>query len=219
MFSTIKKKRILNKQNIIFITGIITTFSTTAFLALLLFLLLYALFILKRKFYSFFLALFIIIIFIQGYQELYFFSNRINRSIEYFNNRSLIEYQSRDRMISAIVDIRRFIRYPIFGTGRVRKARYGTFYDNGELSHRNNGDTDFLVKYGFFFFVFYFWMIRKGIYYYCLYAEYEHAKRFSYIALAIILILGFSETVFQMSMFIALFYLSSFFKKGMFSFT
>jgi hypothetical protein len=109
-------------------------------------------------------------------------------------------------MVSAIVDFDTFIKYPIFGTGRENSSRYSSL-EMVEMKHRNNGLTDFLVKYGILFFIFYFYMIRKTFISLSSY-YFKNKTIWGNIALTAILIIGFSQTLFQMSAFIALFYCS-----------
>ena len=211
LFNLLLEKKLLTKRNVIFILALITTWSTGALAALSALLFLYGTFILRNKNYRFIIVPMVVLLSFYGYTDLSFIKERIDRSVTYFKDRNQTEYQKRDRMVSAIVDLRTFVQYPVFGTGRKFEARFGKT-NMTIMEHRNNGITDFLVKYGIFFFIFYFWNIRKGYLFYS--QSYTNKpKIYGNIALITILLIGFSQTLFQQSAFIALFYLSSFLPK------
>lgn len=217
LFNLIMEKKIFSRKNSIFMIAIITTWSTAAFAALLSLLFLYGVFILKQTNYKFLMIPLILLISFNAYLELPFIQNRIDRTITYFIQRDMVEYQylRRDRMISAIVDFQTFLENPIFGTGRYSEVRYGGSIDPG-LAHRNNGITDFLVKYGAFFFVFYFWRMRKGFENFAQFFI-DKPKVFANISLVAIALVGFSQTLFQQSVFIALFYFFAFSRSRIFT--
>jgi hypothetical protein len=208
LISVTTGNKIFNKKNVIFLIAIISTYSTPALIALSFLLLGYGIYIVRNKFVHIFWPLIIILVSYQAFSKLNFASERILRSITYYEERESAKYEKRDRMVSAIVDIGTFANYPIFGTGREAKGRFGsnTF---GEMQHRNNGLTDFLVKYGIVFFIYYFYMTRRTLIY--LSSQYIHKKEiWGNVALIVILIIGFSQILFQMSTFIAFFYCSIF---------
>jgi hypothetical protein len=202
------KGKVFNRKNLVFIIAIITTYSTPAFIGLAVIFLGYGIWIVRNKYVRLFSPLLIILLSYQAFTNLNFMSERIRRSLVYYQKRESAKYEKRDRMISAIVDLRTFRDYPIFGTGRQDEGRYGSSVVN-ELRHRNNGVTDFLVKYGLLFLIFYFYMVRKT---YISFSSQNilRKKIWGNIALMAILIIGFSQILFQMSVFIAIFYCSIF---------
>jgi hypothetical protein len=146
---------LMNKKNVIFIIAIITTWSTPSLIALLIFIFMIIVFIDSNISKKMLIIPILIITAFQLYNNASFVKDRVDRSIFFFQERDNVENLRRDRMVSAIVDIETFKDYPIFGTGRDSKMRFGTS-DISLFEHRNNGLTDFLVKYGFFFFILYF---------------------------------------------------------------
>jgi hypothetical protein len=208
LFSMILDSKIVNRKNIIFFTAIFFTYSTAVFLGLAILLFGYGIWIVRNRFVRMVFPVLIILLSYLAFSHLGFVSERINRSIEYYQNRGSAEFEKRDRMVSAIVDLETFIYYPVFGTGREVKSRFGTMgFD--EMKHRNNGTTDFLVKYGILFFIFYFYMIREA--FICFASDYLHKRAlWGNIALVVVLLIGFSQTIFQTSVFIAIFYFSVF---------
>lgn len=212
LFSVLIEKKFFSKRNMVFIIALITTWSTASLAALSVLILFYGMFILRKNIYRITLVPMVLLLSFNVYTDLPFVQERIDRSITYFENRKSIDNQRRDRMISAIVDVRTFSKYPVFGTGRNKQARYGGTNRDFVMMHRNNGLTDFLVKYGLFFFIFYFWQIRKT-YYSFAYQYIEKNRTYANIALLTIAVIGFSQILFQQSVFIALFYFSSFLPK------
>ena len=207
-----KKKGIFSKRNNVFIIAIITTWSTASLAALSVLIFLYGWFILRKTIYRLTLVPMVLFMSFYVYTELPFVQDRINRTITYFENRRSIDTERRDRMVSAIVDLRTFSEYPFFGTGRDSGARYGGAINDFIMMHRNNGLTDILVKYGLPYFIFYFWHIRKSYSNFSFHSIGNY-KIYSNIAIVTIALIGFSQTLLQQSVFIALFYFSSFFSE------
>jgi hypothetical protein len=211
LFSIIIEHQIFTRRNVVFLIAIITTYSTAVFIGLAVLLLGYGIWIVKNKFVQIISPFLIIIMSYLAFTHLDFVSERINRSINYYQNREVAKFEKRDRMVSAIVDIETFVHYPIFGTGREVTNRFGSkSFD--VMEHRNNGVTDFLVKYGLIFFLYYFYMMRQT--FICFASPYiEKKERWGNIALSVILVIGFSQILFQMSVFMAIYYCSTFLKK------
>jgi hypothetical protein len=208
LFSMLLERKIVNRNNIVFLTAIFFTYSTAVFIALAVLLFGYGIWIVRNRFVRLVSPGIILLISYLAFSNLGFISERINRSIDYFQNRETVKFEKRDRMVSAIVDLETFVNYPVFGTGREVNSRFGTeVFD--EMQHRNNGVTDFLVKYGLLFSVFYFYMIRKT--FICFASKFLQKKAlWGNIALVVILLIGFSQTIFQTSVFIAISYFSVF---------
>ena len=59
-----------------------------------------------------------------------------------------------------MVDFQDILKNPFFGMGRHDITRFGGS-DDVTLVHRNNGVTDFAVKMGLIFFIFYFYFKQK----------------------------------------------------------
>jgi len=211
LFSLLLDERILTRRNLIFFAALLSTWSTAALITLSALLFLYGTYGLKQRGYRLMLIPLIILGGYFAYSDLPFLKNRIDRSLVYFEQSRQIKYERRDRMVSAIVDLRTFIKSPVFGTGRSSEARFGN-KGTSYLEHRNNGITDFLVKYGILFFVFYFWMMGKSIKYFAQFCGVREFKKFAIIAMLCIFLIGFSQVLFQQSVFIAIFWFSGIIK-------
>lgn len=210
LFLLIYEKKIFTKKSTWLFLGIISTWSTATLLALSAILFFYGTLIIKQKNYRLMLVSVVILALYYSYTELPFFSSRIDRSIGYYENRDTAYNEKRDRMISAIIDLKSFSDHPIFGTGRAMEARFGTSDFTWRI-HRNNGLTDFLAKYGIFFSLFYLYNIWLGYKFFST-DKIKKDKTYANIAIIAIMILGFSQPIFQKSTLIALFYLHTIYK-------
>jgi hypothetical protein len=194
LFSFLRTKNIKEKNNIILLLGTLSTFSTTSFIVILLFILSY--FYIYRKTSQFVLILLVIIpvAFILFF-KLPFFNDKISAQLEYGQtNRSYSIH--RTRMTSAIADIIDFTDHPIMGRGKYEETR---FDNNLKAMNRNNGTTDFLVIYGIIGFFVYFYFYYNSFYNFSLYNKKKTS--FSVFAVIIILVLGFSESYFSLTAF------------------
>lgn len=214
IFNLLHDKKLLSKKNTVFFIALLTTWSTASFIALFLVLSLYVLWMYKKNVSVLLIVPVILYLAVTVYEALPFFSERVDRSVEYFQQRDHVEYERRDRMVSAIVDLRTFSEHPIFGTGRDPQARFSGTGFRTYLEHRNNGITDFLVKYGIFFFIFYFYNIYLGFKKLSLKNGGHEPTKYGILALIGIVIIGFSQVLFQQSVFIALFYQAAFIKNN-----
>ncbi len=206
----VKDRSFWTRKNIVFVIALITTWSTGGFIAFGFFMFLYSILIIKEKRFGLILFLIVPVTFYYIYNELDFFQARVDRSIVYYNHRSDVDYERRDRMVSAIIDFETFLEHPIFGTGRSFEGRFGKTTRKTYLEHRNNGLTDFLVKYGVVFFLFYFFKLYQSFKLYAISVKLSLPRNYGIISLGTLMILGFSQGLFQYSFFIALFYFSSF---------
>lgn len=210
VLSVLSGEKIFCKRNILFMIAGITTLSTATIIALFLLIIFHTIFIQGKKLISILFVPLSIFIAMLAYSDLQFLSKRIDRSIYGLNSLDNAQYEKRSRVVSAIVDLETFSQYPIFGTGRASESRFNSEENSdSELSHRNNGTTDFLVKYGLLFFIYYFWRTKKGFDRIGV-GKVNKARLISFIGLVCILVLGFSQMLFQSSTFIALYYLPSF---------
>lgn len=207
MINTFLHKSLWLKKNLIFLLAITTTWSTGTFVSIMFFVGLYGILVEKKRIYSLLIIPLFILSFVHLYDNFTFLSDRIDRTIYYFEKRDQVSNMRRDRMISAIVDIQDLMDSPIFGYGRNMEARFSDS-SFGVMQHRNNGTTDFLIKYGIIFSIFYFYYIRKSFDNF--YKNKTQNMILKNIVIITVLLLGFYEVVFQMPVFIALFYLPVF---------
>ncbi len=207
VFNTILSGSLINKKNIVFLGAIFSTLSAAGFLALVVFIFLYFLRIQKdRRAWLFFPI--IIAVFIYMFKDINIINTKLTNSVEQYKYGDI--NKKRSRVISALLDFKDIIEYPFYGKGRSMATRFGESKKSW-VTHRNNGDTDFAVKYGIPFWLFYFYFIYYSFKKYSIY--YDRDKFFPLIAITIILIIGFAETYFQQSFFISLFYLHLVYKK------
>lgn len=195
IFNFLKTPIITERKNLVLILGILSTFSTTGYLALFLFIVLFAM----EKYSTIVkigLLIAILPISIFAFQELPFMKNKLIEQAVY--SESKISYtMHRSRFTSAMIDFRDFQEYPLFGRGKFETTR---FNKGVKAINRNNGTTDLLVIYGLIgfilYFTFYFRSFNNIMKYYN-----AHNKFIPYYFLIIILVLGFSENYFLLSFF------------------
>lgn len=210
LFNTVEKKSILDKRSLVFIIGIITTLSTSGYIALFVIIIFFQIFFSEERF-KYVPILFIAIAIIGIYFKTPLLHEKIKRQfkIEMLANR--YQYAQRGRFISAKLDLIDIRNYPFFGRGRNVLTRFDdfdevTFRNTGTLGGtpygRTNGITDFMIKYGLIVFAYYFILLTRSLKAY----NYTQGldKVFAYFMLATILITGFSQVIFQRPIMIAL---------------
>lgn len=153
IFHLFQKKNLFEKQGIVLIMALITTFSTAGYVALFFILLAYA-FTIKKKIYTYMLIPVMVIISINAYQELEFLQSKINSHLSTIQG----NYEGRvaNRFTSILIDLDKIINNPILGNPIESDTEY-TIY-----SHRNNGLSSMAVSYGLVYFIIYFWLVYKG---------------------------------------------------------
>jgi len=207
MFNLILKRKIKDKKNLVFILAILFTFSTSGYIALFLLLTFYFITISKRKKTALFLVPILVIGSWYLYFELDFMGNKINNELQAIESGEIYA----GRIGSAERDIKDIMKYPLFGRGRNVETRFDN-YDESEIRefHRTNGITDFAVKYGIIFWIIYFYLMLKSFRVFAIINAFD--KYFSYFLLIIVFTIGFSQTIFQHSLFISLIYLHVLYK-------
>ena len=179
----------------------VSTFSTTGYIALFFFIVSYN-FLDKKKIEKLLLIPILLVLFYMAFTNLTFLNEKIEKSVNYSSQGNL-NTLDRTRFVSAFLDFRQFLEYPIYGTGKwYNESIYKNFAD---LQHRNNGVTDFLVKFGLVGFLLYFSGVYKtfSVYNY-LFGKNRLNAVFN---LTLIFIIGFSEGYFQYAFFISLTFL------------
>jgi hypothetical protein len=200
LFNSVRLGNLTNKINWLFYITIISTQSTTAYIALFVFILSYLLFQ-NYSYISKSLVIFFGIAGVFAFQQIPFLGDKIINE----NNEAqeAIEIKGGDtRIASAILDWNDIKRYPFTGRGIWPETRIDKIY---EFVIRNNGFTNFLAEWGFLFFTFYFYYYYKGIKYYC---EMHNTNRFIPFAfLLIIWLISSSENYFSLPVFWAFLFL------------
>ena len=203
ILNTIREGSLINKYNIVYIIAIFSTVSTAALLSLFVFIFLYQIVITKKVRSAIIYAPLIIIFSYYLFTSEDIFRTKIERQINTLENINNIESMRRNRMVSALVDLKDLKKSPIFGLGRSSITRYGS-EKKTYLEHRNNGLTDFLLKYGIPFFLFYFYFIHKGLRLLCFINNKNY--RLAKVALIVIMLEGFSQAIFQQSVFLGMYF-------------
>ncbi len=204
-FNIVRNKSFFNKKNVIFLITIFTTQSTTAYLAIFVFIIIYIV-ISNKAIYSAILIPIIAFIFVVAYNQLSF----MNEKIEKMYNESTDAEKSKvySRIVSGKVNVDNFISSPIFGIGRY-------FVIKEEENSGNNGVTLLLAEFGLIGFGYYFIMMFSSYREYC--RMHNFNKNFSIAIIAGLLVLGFSQGLFQRPFFMGLcfMYLVRFEKPGL----
>jgi hypothetical protein len=202
-FNILNEKKIISKKNVVFIIGIITTFSTAGFIALFFIISFY--FLINRTFYKNIIYLpLIILLFWFSFNNFDFLGEKINTQFDKQLNADN-PYLNLGRFQSALLDIQDIQSYPIFGRGRgeFRFEKDEYFEDYGP-ARRSNGLTDFIVKMGIPFAIFYFVSMFLSFKSIC--AFYKVDNKISIIIFIAVLILSFSQLIYTYPFFISLIY-------------
>ncbi|ULQ54441.1 hypothetical protein [Flavihumibacter fluvii] len=196
--NTIMEKSIFNKKGILFIATILSTFSTTAYLTLFLFIgIYYAVKIGSPILRALGIALFAIL-FTYAYSELEFLGDKISAEIKNIAFDAQLQ-GGNSRMASAYLDITELTeknRYLFIGRSEFPEYRVATADKDVQ---RNNGTTEILAAWGVPFFIIYIILLTRSFKSLCRYYE---GKEFVAILFVIIMLtLGFSEPYFRFGFF------------------
>jgi hypothetical protein len=157
-------KKVSEKTNLIFIITILTTQSTTAYIAMIIIFIFQYLRLYKKNI----IAVFIILLLVAGLISLMFSSPLIGGKIitqyEYFIkylDGNILDWNSQ-RFLSTYTDLLYFLNNPVFGVGLNSDIRFNNqYYIDGAIS--TNGWMNFLVRWGVTGFVVYFAAYYKTI--------------------------------------------------------
>ncbi|GAB4447255.1 MAG: hypothetical protein Fur0028_02100 [Bacteroidales bacterium] len=194
---TIKSNRNIDKILIVLILTIVTTFSTTAYLGLLVGIIYYNFNtgeIKKTVIYGLLSVPIIIFIVNQSFMK-----DKIESIFYYDTNTYIVERDiqyaqktggtfSANRFASFLIDFRYFISDPLLGRGLNENTRNSNQTQNINYS---NGLSDLLVKFGIFGFILYFLLISISI------KKLNNLYKIKYPSIVVlgIVIVGFSETL------------------------
>lgn len=196
IFNITAEKKLWTKKNIVFSLSLISTLSTSGFIAFFLLLTFYYFITESMVKKIVFIAVALPVFFI-AYNSLEFLSSKIKNNIEIADN------DNTSRFGSALSDLKDFSSSPLIGWGR-GSMRYGgkKFSFFSEEQHRNNGLTGLLATYGIFIFLFLFYNYFKSLKAICLSNSFPPI--FAWASLGVIITLGFSQTIFQYPFFYSL---------------
>jgi len=202
-------RRLWNFKNIIFLFTIITTFSTSGYIAMFMVVLFYYMVNLNKRITYFLIPLLCLSAW-YSYFQLDFLGERINTEIQ-MTEKGDVKYTG--RLGSGEKDFQDIKKYPLIGRGRNVNTRFESYDKNDILEfHRTNGVTDFAVKYGMLFWIFYFFNIYKSFRLFC--ENYNFSSKFALYILLVIFTIGFSQTFFQGTFFISFLYLHVLYKRN-----
>lgn len=198
IFNQIYEKDIWSKRNIVFIICLLTTLSTSGFLAFFIFLF----YINFRALNKNILYAFVFLLFIGSsfylYQDIPFLAEKIEQNI------NLADETTTSRFGSAKADFESFRKSPIVGFGRAgAKNDFDNKFDITQ--HRNNGIFNLLSVYGLPLTLVYFFLIFLS--FVKIQMNYGFAKIFAICAFTIILVHGFSHGLFLKPFFYAFLFL------------
>lgn len=191
-FNIIRDKKFFNKKNTIFLIALLTTQSTTAYLAFFIFICIYIL-VSYRSIYSFILMPLLIFIFLNLYTRLDFMEEKVNKM--YTDSQNARTEKVYSRFVSGKINIDNFTTSPIFGIGRF-------FSIKDDENTGNNGTTLLLAEFGAVGFSYYFIMMFLSYRKYC--KSYNFNPYFPLAIIAGLMVLGYSQGIFQKPFFMAL---------------
>lgn len=204
IFNLLINKVLFNKIGIVFSLGILTTQSTTVFIAY--FILLTSYFLLNSKFKIVYkIALLFVSIFagLYAFTNLSFLEEKINTELSDIDNN--IESRGDSRMASALLDLSEVSQDQIFlllGKGSSAYSRIG---GNDKSAIRNCGLTALLVEWGVPFFILYVGLLFYSFYQLTKY--YQINTLFAITFTIIILFVSFSEVFLDLPLFHSLIFI------------
>jgi hypothetical protein len=182
------RRRLISIKNLIFILGIISTFSTTGYLIMFI-IILYSVWenqkqVLLRIISVVFLVTFALFLF----NSAYFLKNKIENQLQEASF-------SQNRFGSALLDFRDFVKRPIFGWSRDTAVLFGP--DTGFEAHRPNGLTNLLRSYGLFYTLVFFILIYNSFKKMAFKSGSYNSSKFAFMLFFIIIIGSFSQLIFD----------------------
>lgn len=202
MINLVYTRKILAKYNVVFIITIITTLSTTGYVALFFVLLSFLIFSSKLSLSKIALTFSLLIVSVILFFSIDFLGQKIFTSFEIAQNVNVLTRVD-SRFASTVVDFYDFQNDPMVGRGISNITRF----DSHETTViRTNGFMNFLVKFGLIGFITYFASIFFSMKKFTLVNMYT--KNQIYIPLfTLLFIIGFSEDFFYMPFFFSLTFL------------
>lgn len=201
ILNSIRERSIFNKRGLLFLFCILTTFSTTAYLALFLFIGIYYAVKIGSPILRALSILIFTIAFAYAYSELEFLGSKIDDEMKQVAYDAQVQ-GGNSRMASAYLDITELNEnklYIFFGRGNHPEHRVAT---RDKAVQRNNGTTDVIAVWGIPFFICYVLLLLRSIRSICTY--YQEKTFVALLFVIIMLTLGVSEPYFRFGFFYAL---------------
>jgi hypothetical protein len=199
IFNLINDKTLWSKKNIVLSITLLTTLSTTGFIAFFVLIMAYY-FATGDILKNIILLATLLPIGISLYFSLEFLSAKIEDNIAIADN------DKSSRFGSGLADIKDWASSPIIGWGR-GAMRYGgrqfTFFTAEQ--HRNNGLTALLASYGVVIFFVLLYNYYRSLKELCIAKSFN--TQFAVFSFVVILLLGFSQTIFQYPFFYSLMFI------------
>jgi len=194
---------LFDKNSLVLFLAILTTTSTTTYLAFSLILITFSFNL--GGFYKIFMVLLFIPVMYISFNKIPFLKEKINYQLETSD-------ESANRFGSLLLDWEDIKKRPL--TGWSRKTEI-LFQDDIESSHRPNGISNLIRSYGFIYFIIYMYLIFYSLK--NITSFYSLNKNYALIGLFLILILAFSQLIFDKVFFRGFVFLSityGFYKKN-----
>jgi hypothetical protein len=192
-----------NKQNLLFIVSLLSTFSTAGYVLLGL-LIIYQNLKARTKNRYLYIPLILSLSFL-SYFRLDFIGNKVSSRIQSATDANL-ETTARTRFVSALVDWEQIQKSPFIGVGRDAETRFGIKANQLTYTeHRNNGITGLASKFGLLFFFTYVYMV------FLFFKRLEKNRFHAIIMTLFFFLIGFSQSIFEKPLLISFVYLHIFY--------
>lgn len=212
IFNTYNESINKKSTNLIFIIAILTTLSTTGYIAFFTFLFFYYYNTIKNGLLKFTGILFLILLAYYSFVNFDFLGKKIQNQLEEVNRTTDVNRGNKDtqRFLNILRDIQDFKNHELFGRGSLPINRYS--YDP-ENQIRTVGLTDILVRNGIVFFVILFLMIFSSLQSFTIY--YNSVGNIHALGIFITVIISlFSQIYFQYQLYWILPFLSMVYNKN-----
>jgi hypothetical protein len=190
-------------KSIILTIALLTTFSTTGYLAFGILILFFVFIYTKHLLTKFVWIISAVILFYISYTQIDFLGKKIDEDID-ISFGSKTANLERTRFVSAMLDIKELGKNPILGAGVV--PRDYSFALMKKYNHRNNGVTLIAKKFGILIFILYFFSMYRSFLTVCFMNNIKAS--FAIFIMIIMFIIGFSQNYFYKSFFMSLIFLN-----------
>jgi len=204
IFNIIEAKKLWTKQNIVLTLAVISTLSTTGYIAFFLLIMSYY-FVTGNMVKNIVILSIAIPTGVGLYYNLEFMHGKIDKNIE-------ADDDTTSRIGSGLADLKDFVKSPIVGWGR-GAMRYGgrAFSFFTVQQHRNNGLASLLASYGIiaaFTLLYNYYKTLKKL---CTVNSFDF--RFAILSFIIILVMSLGQTIFQYTFFYSIMFIHLVYKK------
>lgn len=204
LFNIIRLKSFKNKQSIVLLIGLFTTFSSTGYIAFM-FLIFINLYIKNINFYLKAIVQWLVLpVFILIFLNTDFLYNKITEQLNFASKVNLNMTTETQRFINILRDIEDFKGHEIIGRGPNNATRFS----ESKVLVRTNGFTDLLVEYGSIFIILLFYFIFRSFKYITNFYNISNVK-ILILSLVIVFTLLQSEIYFDFPFFWALLFLNT----------